>query len=171
MLSGTRSGSYLKVHPNFVAIFTSNPEDYAGVHRTQDALRDRMVTLDLEHFDRDTEVEITHARSGIPIREAEKIVDLVRDYREAGVSAPRPSIRGCIMLAKVAVLREAHVAASDPIFEQICFDVLSTDAGGWRETPGTGTGPRPREVILDLLRKHCSDIGHHESLSSVNGVV
>ncbi|MFH1483914.1 MAG: AAA family ATPase [Chloroflexota bacterium] len=25
-------GGYLQVHPNFVAIFTSNPEDYAGVH-------------------------------------------------------------------------------------------------------------------------------------------
>jgi len=28
---------YLKVHPEFTAIFTSNPEEYAGVHRSQDA--------------------------------------------------------------------------------------------------------------------------------------
>jgi len=42
---------YLRVHPDFTAIFTSNPEEYAGVYRSQDALRDRMVTLDLEHFD------------------------------------------------------------------------------------------------------------------------
>src|SRR5918993_4926817 len=35
-------GTYTRVHPEFRAIFTSNPEDYAGVHKTQDALRDRM---------------------------------------------------------------------------------------------------------------------------------
>jgi len=33
---------YLRVHPNFRAIFTSNPEEYAGVHRTQDAPLDRL---------------------------------------------------------------------------------------------------------------------------------
>ncbi|MCF8066825.1 MAG: gas vesicle protein GvpN, partial [Desulfarculaceae bacterium] len=33
---------YLQVNPNFRAIFTSNPEEYAGVHKTQDALLDRL---------------------------------------------------------------------------------------------------------------------------------
>ena len=43
VLPASRNGaSYVKVHPDFVALFTSNPEDYAGVHNTQDALRDRM---------------------------------------------------------------------------------------------------------------------------------
>ena len=54
---------YLKVHPNFTAIFTSNPEEYAGVHRSQDALRDRMITMDLDHFDYETEVAVTQAKS------------------------------------------------------------------------------------------------------------
>ena len=36
---------YLRVDPNYTAIFTSNPEEYAGVHRSQDALRDRMITI------------------------------------------------------------------------------------------------------------------------------
>ena len=35
---------YLEVHPDFRAIFTSNPEEYAGVHKTQDALMDRLIT-------------------------------------------------------------------------------------------------------------------------------
>ena len=29
-------------------IFTSNPEEYAGVHKTQDALLDRMITIAVE---------------------------------------------------------------------------------------------------------------------------
>ena len=36
---------YLAVHHNFAMIFTSNPEEYAGVHKTQDALMDRMITI------------------------------------------------------------------------------------------------------------------------------
>ncbi|MEI8191644.1 MAG: gas vesicle protein GvpN, partial [candidate division NC10 bacterium] len=57
--------TYLRVDPKFTAIFTSNPEEYAGVHRSQDALRDRMITMDLEHFDEVTEVGIVRAKSGL----------------------------------------------------------------------------------------------------------
>ena len=35
---------YLKVDPGFRAIFTSNPEEYAGIHKSQDALMDRLIT-------------------------------------------------------------------------------------------------------------------------------
>lgn len=52
-------GGYLQVHPEFRAIFTSNPEEYAGVHKTQDALMDRLITIQLEHYDRETEIQIT----------------------------------------------------------------------------------------------------------------
>ncbi len=44
MPSGRVNEGYTCVHPNFRAIFTSNPEEYAGVHKTQDALLDRMIT-------------------------------------------------------------------------------------------------------------------------------
>ncbi len=39
---------YMDVHPDFRAIFTSNPEEYAGVHKTQDALMDRLITIPSE---------------------------------------------------------------------------------------------------------------------------
>src|SRR3990170_783720 len=62
-----RSGQgYLEVHPEVRAIFTSNPEEYAGVHKTQDALMDRLITISTGHYDRTTEIAITAARSGIP---------------------------------------------------------------------------------------------------------
>ena len=57
--------AYLHVHPNFRAIFTSNPEEYAGVHKTQDALLDRMVTITISQYDRETEMRITAAKSGL----------------------------------------------------------------------------------------------------------
>src|SRR5437867_6459178 len=66
-------GSHMRVHPEFRAIFTSNPEDYAGVHKTQDALLNRMITIELDYYDRDTEVAITRALPDIEQPTAQKI--------------------------------------------------------------------------------------------------
>lgn len=119
---------YLTVHPDFRAIFTSNPEEYAGVHKTQDALMDRLITIELEHYDRETEVEITIARSGIRRDDAETIVDLVRDLRKVGVNNSRPTIRACIAIAKVLTLRNARATADDTVFEWTCRDILSSES-------------------------------------------
>ncbi len=151
--AGHNGSSYLKVHPDFVAIFTSNPEDYAGVHKTQDALRDRMVTMDLDYFDRETEISITQARSGLPVEDAERIVGLVRALRETGIFEFGPTIRSCIMIAKVLVLLEGRAACTDPIFEQACLDVLAADPGHAGK-PGKKL-PRHRDVVMDLMRQHC----------------
>jgi len=98
--SGRGEDPYLQVDPDFTAIFTSNPEEYAGVHRSQDALRDRMITMDLDHFDYDTEVAITKAKSKLSKQHAEMIVNIVRGLRESGKCEFAPTIRGCIMIAK-----------------------------------------------------------------------
>src|SRR3989339_784700 len=88
-----RSGQgYLEVHPEFRAIFTSNPEEYAGVHKTQDALMDRLITITLGHYDRATEIAVTVAKSGVPEADAEAIVDIVRELRGVGVNNHRPTI-------------------------------------------------------------------------------
>ncbi len=36
---------FVRVHPDFRVIFTSNPAEYAGVYDTQDALLDRLITM------------------------------------------------------------------------------------------------------------------------------
>ena len=59
-----RGEGYMQVHSDFKAIFTSNPEEYAGVHKTQDALMDRLITISLGHFDRETEIEIAISKGG-----------------------------------------------------------------------------------------------------------
>ena len=51
----TPGEGYLKVDPDFRAIFTANPEEYAGIHKTQDALMDRLITIHVDYFDRETE--------------------------------------------------------------------------------------------------------------------
>jgi nitric oxide reductase NorQ protein len=117
-----KSGAgYLEVHPEFRAIFTSNPEEYTGVHRTQDALMDRLITIHLGHYDLATEIQITMAKSGI------SRTDIVRELRGFGVNNHRPTIRACIAIARVLTLQGGHAIREDPDFLWICRDILNTD--------------------------------------------
>ena len=119
--------NYLKVHPDFTAIFTSNPEEYAGIYKSQDALRDRMVTIELGHFDAETEIAITQAKSGLGPDDCQHIVGLVRKVREAKSNSLTPTVRACIMIAKIARLRDAPVRGSNGTFRQTCMDVLMSE--------------------------------------------
>lgn len=152
-LPAGRSGDepYLKVDPNFTAIFTSNPEEYAGVHRSQDALRDRMVTLDLDHFDYETEVAITHAKSGLSRQDTERIVNIVRGLRESGKCEFAPTIRGCIMIAKTLKVQHLTPSKANGAFGQICQDVLTSETS----RVGSKTNQnRVREIVKDLVEKY-----------------
>ncbi|WP_282432447.1 gas vesicle protein GvpN [Pelotomaculum schinkii] len=91
----------ITVHPEFRIIFTSNPLEYAGVHKTQAALEDRMVTIELNEMDRETEVAITMANSCLSDEDAGKIVDIVRDYRVIVSSSKTCTVRTCIKIARV----------------------------------------------------------------------
>lgn len=122
----SKSG-YLRVNPEFRAIFTSNPEDYVGVHKSQDALLDRMITIDLEYFDRETEVAITEARAGIPRVDAERIVELVRGFRASGQYEIKPTVRKCLMIGKVMAVRQIRASSADRIFREVVLDVLGTE--------------------------------------------
>ena len=117
---------YLHVHPNFTAIFTSNPEEYAGVHRSQDALRDRMITIDMDHFDHETEIAITQAKSKLSRKDAERVVNVVRGLRESGKCEFVPTIRACIMIAKTMRVKNGRSTKSNDGFYQICEDILAS---------------------------------------------
>ncbi|MEW6375305.1 MAG: gas vesicle protein GvpN [Thermodesulfobacteriota bacterium] len=144
---------YLRVDPNFSAIFTSNPEEYAGVHRSQDALRDRMITMDLDHFDYETEVAITQAKSKLHKKDVEKIVNIVRDLRESGKCEFAPTIRGCIMIAKALKVQGITPASGNGAFVQICQDILASETS----RVGSKTNQnRVKEIIRELVKKKYS---------------
>ena len=140
---------YLRVDPEFTAIFTSNPEEYAGVHRSQDALRDRMITLDLDHFDYETEVAVTQAKSKLSKPHAETIVNIVRGLRDSGKSEFAPTVRGCIMIAKTLKVQNetpSHFKA----FLKMCQDILASETS----RVGSKTNQaRVKEIVKDLVQK------------------
>ncbi len=148
-----RGESYLPVHPSFRAIFTSNPTDHVGTNLAQDALTDRMITLDLEGFDRETEIAIAASRSGLKPAEAARIVDTVRDFRASRAYAHRPTLRASIMIARVAASLKLRIAANEPRFVQICLDVLASklkpDRDGMPDT-------QSRQLLIQLIEHFCA---------------
>ncbi|MEI6044087.1 MAG: gas vesicle protein GvpN [Chloroflexota bacterium] len=154
----TGSSNYLKVHPNFVAIFTSNPEDYAGVHKTQDALRDRMITIYLDYFDRETEVLITSNRSDLELEDSSRIVDMVRAFREQEqIASIKPTVRAAIMIARTVGQRQLPVSSQDPRFLQVCFDVLGSGLVRGGTAIPVDARIRHRQLILDLATQFCAE--------------
>ena len=140
---------YLRVDPNFTAIFTSNPEEYAGVHRSQDALRDRMITMDLDHFDYDTEVAIAQAKSKLGKPHAEIVVNIVRGLRESGKCEFAPTIRGCIMIAKTLKVMKLYPSRTD-VFTQMCQDILASETS----RVGSKTNQnRVKEIVKQMVEK------------------
>ena len=142
---------YLRVSPDFRTIFTSNPEEYAGVHKAQDALIDRTITIKLGHYDRETETSIVEAKSGVPRDEAERVVDIVRAFRETRENSLQPSIRAGIMIARVLNETSTKADANNSEFVETCMDVLDFDTNGFRDQPEGEV----RQVIMDTVKRYC----------------
>ncbi len=153
-LPAAREGgeSYLRVDPDFTAIFTSNPEEYAGVYRSQDALRDRMITMDLDHYDKETEIAICKAKTDLSKKDAEKIVNIVRGLRESGKCEYAPTIRGPIMIGQTLKVRNGIVAKDNTIFRETALEILTS------ETSRIGSRSHQvkiGEIIKDSIDKFC----------------
>lgn len=142
--------SIMRVHPEFRAIFTSNPEEYAGVHRTQDALLDRMITIELDFYDRDTEVAITRARAGLDQASAETIVDLVRELRRHDAKTDKPTLRACIMIGRIMRQKSNPIWFNDPMFLDICMDVLRRGRVGTQSESRLQITERIRHTLKTL---------------------
>ncbi|HIK42873.1 gas vesicle protein GvpN [Thermoleptolyngbya sp. M55_K2018_002] len=119
---------YIRVHPQFRAIFTSNPEEYCGVHATQDALLDRLVTINMPEPDELTQQEIAVQKTGIDRESASIIVQLVRMFRTKTGAETSSGLRSCLILAKICQEHEIIATPENAEFRDICQDVLLSRA-------------------------------------------
>ncbi|PYZ96034.1 gas vesicle protein GvpN [Alteribacter lacisalsi] len=127
-LYGTKQDeAFIRVHPNFKIIFTSNPVEYAGVFQSQDAIRDRLITLELARGSNETEAQMIKDRTGIEQEEAETIVELVENIRKfcEKEEVQGPSFRASIMIGDIAKHNNIPINSSDEDFITLCKDVLS----------------------------------------------
>jgi gas vesicle protein GvpN len=131
--SGNRS-EYIRVHNNFRTIFTSNPEEYCGVHSTQDALLDRLVTINVPEPDELTQQEILTQKTGISRGEALGIVHLIKEFRAKTQTEKSSGLRAGMMIAKVCQEHDIPVSPENADFRDICGDVLLSRVGLSLET-------------------------------------
>jgi len=120
---------------------------------------DRLITVHLEHYDRRTEIEITVAKSGISRPDAETIVDIVRELRGVGVNNHRPTVRACIVIARVLAMRGRRASGDDSVFRWVCRDVLTMDTA--KVTRGGHPVIRPKvdEIVEKVCRDHNGGVG------------
>jgi len=151
---------YIKVHPEFRAIFTSNPQEYAGVHEAQDALSDRLITLDIDYFDRGTEIQITAAKAGLSEEKVEKIVDIVRDFRASGEYDQTPTMRSSIMIAKISTQEDIQPNSEDPRFVTLCLDILESKTSFTIQSRDRRA--QQRKMLLKLIEHHTKENNNYE---------
>jgi hypothetical protein len=111
-----------------------------------------LVTLDLDHFDEETEIQITAAKSGIDRADAERIVRIVRGLRESGACEFAPTVRGCIIVAKSAVVRGCSLSGEDGPFRELCLDILASESSRVGSRARTA---KIKEVLNELIDRHC----------------
>ncbi|MGD0152334.1 MAG: gas vesicle protein GvpN [Thermacetogeniaceae bacterium] len=124
-LPGLKPGEKsIKVNPNFRAIFTSNPEEYAGVFKSQDALRDRMITIELGQMDLETEAAITASRSGLTVQQAVVVVNIVRLF-SAAFPGFTTALRRSVIIA--TIIKQENIPVNSELFGEVCLDVLGAE--------------------------------------------
>lgn len=120
------SDQFIKVHPGFKVIFTSNPEEYAGVYKSQDALLNRFITIELDFPDKESEINITVKCSGIREADAESLVTIVRQFREKYRNDFVISLRDSIKLCTVINANKIPLHPDNEMLGRICNDILTS---------------------------------------------
>ncbi|MEM6713650.1 MAG: gas vesicle protein GvpN [Cyanobacteria bacterium P01_D01_bin.6] len=115
---------YLRVNPHFRAIFTSNPEEYAGVHGTQDALLDRLITIHMPEPDELTQQQILIQKVGIDPTDALLVVRLVKGFQAQRENHTATSLRPSLMIANICHEHGIQMLTEDADFRDVCSDVL-----------------------------------------------
>jgi gas vesicle protein GvpN len=121
---------FIRAHPCFRMLLTSNPHDYVGVNAAPDALMDRVLTLEVPEPAPETLIGIVILRSGIDAATAGRIVRLLAAVRRERPAAAPSSMRAAILIGRIA----AHVARGGPppdgVLADIATDVLSGRGAG-----------------------------------------
>ena len=145
---------YIQVHPQFRVILTSNSEEWTGVHATQDALLDRVVTIGMGQPDISTEQNIVIQKTGINPLKAEFIIKLVRSVRQKVDQEDLGSLRSALMISKVCHDHDIPLGGKDSNFSDLCADILVSRAS------------LPRQEALQQLDEVLGELFPADQLSS-----
>ncbi|RLL42685.1 gas vesicle protein GvpN [Oceanobacillus piezotolerans] len=146
--------SFIKVHPDFSVIFTSNPKEYAGVYQSQDALLDRMITMTMEAMDKEVEISAVVNKTSIERNKAEVIVDFIEKVRKLASNKQDsgiPSLRASIMIADMVHRYQLPVDGNNDEFFQLCMDIT------WFPLKES-IGEKEQQRVKRQLERECKSI-------------
>lgn len=143
---------FIRVHHKFSVIFTSNPKEYAGVHETQSALLDRLITIPLDYTDIETETAIISSKVGLDQQESRTISKLVASLRSVCLenSAQGPSLRASIMIATIVKQEDMEPDGNDEQFQQLCVDILAPMIA---QCMGNLTNDEAKKIVIEECKK------------------
>lgn len=144
---------FVRVHPDFAVIFTSNPAEYAGVYDTQDALLDRLITMFIDYKDVERETMIVTEKTDVEESEARAITTLVMNLRESCSNDKNngPSLRASIKIAKLASEQDIPIDGEDADFQSLCIDILCHPIS--RCLDSEDSKAEAEKLIIDECRK------------------
>lgn len=143
---------FVRVHPDFSVIFTSNPAEYAGVFQTQDALLDRLITIYVDYKDIEREAMIVSEKINIEVSEAKAITTLVADLREECKDDTGPSLRASLMIATLAQEEDIPIEGKDSAFQRLCIDILGHQVSRCLDSD------QPLKTAEELIIKACKNL-------------
>ncbi|WP_034764912.1 gas vesicle protein GvpN [Rossellomorea vietnamensis] len=117
---------FIRVHPEFAIIFTSNPAEYAGVYQTQDALLDRLITINVDYKGAEQEAKIVSEKASLVMSEARAITTLISTLRDQCTNEMNgPSLRASLMIARLAIESDIPIDGKDADFQRLCIDIAA----------------------------------------------
>ncbi|WGG45617.1 gas vesicle protein GvpN [Rossellomorea sp. DA94] len=117
---------FIRVHPEFAIIFTSNPAEYAGVYQTQDALLDRLITINVDYKGPEQEAKIVSEKANLVMSEARAITTLISTLRDQCTNEMNgPSLRASLMIARLAIESDIPIDGKDKDFQRLCIDIAA----------------------------------------------
>jgi gas vesicle protein GvpN len=115
---------YVRVDSHFRGIFTSNPEEYCGVHATQDALLDRLITINMPEPDELTQQEIAVQKTGLRRDRVQIVVRLVKAFQQTAHSGLSSGLRASLMISKICQEHTIEIEPRNDDFRDVCADIL-----------------------------------------------
>jgi len=153
-LYGTKKlAPFERVHPEFSVIFTSNPEEYAGVYRTQDALLDRVITISVDYKTPAKEAVILSGKLGIKKQDAKVVTSLLAELRKSCPDRHSLSLRSAVMIAQIARDEKIPMKGTNEEFQQLCLDVLQHKLGLCLKDTHDNPQEEAKNQIINVCKK------------------
>ncbi|MGG3913855.1 gas vesicle protein GvpN [Rossellomorea vietnamensis] len=143
---------FIRVHPEFAIIFTSNPAEYAGVYQTQDALLDRLITINVDYKGAEQEAKIVSEKANLVMSEARAITTLISTLRDQCTNEMNgPSLRASLMIARLAIESDISIDGKDTDFQRLCIDIAAHSIS--RCIDGENPHEQAEQLIIDACKR------------------